>query len=123
MDSLYTPCIEHAKQWLSNSNHPIDSDPNVTCMHTSSQCVLVNLIRRCGNYASFQMPVHGSMVPVQVEGLDEQYQQGNSTLTCWIHKCEVIHYLHHEYAKAPLCAVGTSIGANILSELSKFYMT
>ncbi|THG01598.1 hypothetical protein TEA_010034 [Camellia sinensis var. sinensis] len=28
---------------------------------------------------------------------------------------EVIHYLHHEYAKAPLFAVGTSIGANILS--------
>ncbi|GMP79187.1 hypothetical protein CsSME_00034834 [Camellia sinensis var. sinensis] len=27
---------------------------------------------------------------------------------------EVIHYLHHEYAKAPLFAVGTSIGANIL---------
>ncbi|KAF5952596.1 hypothetical protein HYC85_010540 [Camellia sinensis] len=30
MDSLYIPCVEHAKQWLSNSNHPIDSDPNVT---------------------------------------------------------------------------------------------
>lgn len=27
---------------------------------------------------------------------------------------EVIHYLHHEYAKAPLFAVGPSIGANIL---------
>ncbi|XP_028071651.1 uncharacterized protein LOC114273999 isoform X3 [Camellia sinensis] len=53
-----------------------------------SECYL------CGNYASFQMPVHGSMVPVQVEGSDEQYQQ--------------------EYAKAPLFAVGTSIGANIL---------
>ncbi len=26
----------------------------------------------------------------------------------------VINYLHHEYPKAPLFAVGTSIGANIL---------
>ncbi|KAL7168192.1 hypothetical protein ACSBR2_038600 [Camellia fascicularis] len=49
MDSLYIPCVEHAKEWLSNSNHPIDSGPN--------------------------MPVHGSMVPVQVEGSDEQYQR------------------------------------------------
>ena len=28
-----------------------------------------------GNYPSFQVPVHGSMVPVHVEGLDEQYQK------------------------------------------------
>ena len=26
---------------------------------------------------------------------------------------EVIDYLHHEYPKAPLFAIGTSIGANI----------
>lgn len=27
---------------------------------------------------------------------------------------DVINYLHHEYPKAPLFAIGTSIGANIL---------
>ncbi|KAI7994344.1 hypothetical protein LOK49_LG11G01258 [Camellia lanceoleosa] len=32
-----------------------------------------------GNYASFQVPVHGSMVPVQVEGSDEEYQQDEDT--------------------------------------------
>ncbi|THG14467.1 hypothetical protein TEA_024012 [Camellia sinensis var. sinensis] len=69
MDSLYIPCVEHAKQWLSNSNHPI------------IQSIPIRMLL---------MLVHGSMVPVQVEGSDEQYQQ------------------------APLFAVGTSIGANIL---------
>ncbi|XP_028105290.1 ER membrane protein complex subunit 2-like [Camellia sinensis] len=28
-----------------------------------------------GNYASFQVPMHGSVVPVQAEGSDGQYQQ------------------------------------------------
>ena len=29
-------CVERAKQWLANSDQPIDSDSNVTCMLTSS---------------------------------------------------------------------------------------
>ncbi|CAL5431114.1 unnamed protein product [Camellia sinensis] len=89
-------CIEHAKQWLSNSDHPIDSDPNVT--YTGLRAKLNKIMASdyftttpemkatvemaaaaAGNYASFQVPVHGSMVPVQVEGSDEQYQQDEDT--------------------------------------------
>ncbi|KAL7189550.1 hypothetical protein ACSBR1_039239 [Camellia fascicularis] len=77
MDSLYIPCVEHAKEWLSNSNHPIDSDPNVT-------------YARAWLHGPSPSGRLGLAIPA------------------------VIHYLHHEYAKAPLFAVGTSIGANIL---------
>ncbi|THG01668.1 hypothetical protein TEA_008244 [Camellia sinensis var. sinensis] len=85
-------CIEHAKQWLSNSDHPIDSDPNVTYAGLRAKlnkimasdyftttpemkATVEMAAAAAGNYASFQVPVHGSMVPVQVEGSDEQYQQ------------------------------------------------
>ncbi|THG01673.1 hypothetical protein TEA_008249 [Camellia sinensis var. sinensis] len=90
-------CIEHAKQWLSNSDHPIDSDPNVTYAGLRAKlnkimasdyftttpemkATVEMAAAAAGNYASFQVPVHGSMVPVQVEGSDEQYQQRNLTL-------------------------------------------
>ncbi|XP_057482360.1 uncharacterized protein LOC130769173 [Actinidia eriantha] len=85
-------CIVHAKQWLVNSDQPIDSDPSVTYAGLKAKLIKIMAsdyftttpemkatvemaAAAVGNYPSFQVPVHGSMVPVHVEGLDEQYQQ------------------------------------------------
>ncbi|KAA8533027.1 hypothetical protein F0562_032856 [Nyssa sinensis] len=89
-------CIEHAKLWLTNSDQPIDSDSNVTYAGLRARLnkimasdyftttpemkapVEVVAAAAAGNYASFQVPVHGSImpvnVPVQVEGSGEEYQ-------------------------------------------------
>ncbi|XAR65141.1 hypothetical protein NMG60_11009120 [Bertholletia excelsa] len=87
-------CIEHAKQWLANSDQPIDSDPNITYAglraklnkimaseyftKTPEMKATVEMAAAAaGNYASF--PVHGSVgpvsMPVQLECSDAQYQQ------------------------------------------------
>ncbi|KAG5522367.1 hypothetical protein RHGRI_034523 [Rhododendron griersonianum] len=88
-------CVSNATQWLLRSDHPIDSDPNITyaglraklnkimasdyVTTTPEMKATVEMAAAAaGNYASFQVPVHESMgpvsVPVHVEGLDEQYQ-------------------------------------------------
>uniref|UniRef100_A0A5B6Z9Z4 Glycine-rich protein n=1 Tax=Davidia involucrata TaxID=16924 RepID=A0A5B6Z9Z4_DAVIN len=90
-------CIEHAKLWLANSDEPIDSDSNITYAGLRGRLskimasdyftttpemkapVEVAAAAAAGNYASFQVPVHGSVVPVdvpvEVEGSDVEYQQ------------------------------------------------
>ncbi|XP_028085696.1 uncharacterized protein LOC114286690 [Camellia sinensis] len=89
-------CIEHAKQWLANSDHPIDSDPNVSYAGLRAKlnkimasdyftttpemkATVEMAAAAAGNYASFQVPMHGSVVPVQTEGSDGQYQQDEDT--------------------------------------------
>lgn len=88
-------CVLNAKQWLLRSDHPIDSDPNVTYSGLKAKlnkimasdyftttpemkATVEMAAAAAGNYASFQVPVHEPMgpvsVPVHVEGLDEQYQ-------------------------------------------------
>ncbi|XP_057949189.1 uncharacterized protein LOC131144508 [Malania oleifera] len=90
-------CIEHAKLWLAKSDRPIESeDSSITYAGLRERLNKIMLsdyfittpemkaavevaAAAAGNYASFQVPVHGSMepvdVPVQVEGSVEQYQQ------------------------------------------------
>ncbi|KAA8529477.1 hypothetical protein F0562_033724 [Nyssa sinensis] len=89
-------CIEHAKLWLANSNQPIDSDSNITYAGLRARLSKIMAsdyftttpemkapvevaAAAAGNYASFQVPVHGSVVPVnvpvQVEGSSLEYQE------------------------------------------------
>ncbi|XP_052172878.1 uncharacterized protein LOC127788527 isoform X2 [Diospyros lotus] len=89
-------CLEHANQWLANSDQPVDSDPSVTYAGLRAKlnkimasdyftttpemkATVEMAAAAAGNYASFPVPLHGSMVPVsipvQIEGPDEQYQQ------------------------------------------------
>ncbi|THG06991.1 hypothetical protein TEA_022906 [Camellia sinensis var. sinensis] len=92
-------CIEHAKQWLANSDHPIDSDPNVSYAGLRAKlnkimasdyftttpemkATVEMAAAAAGNYASFQVPMHGSVVPVQTEGSDGQYQQPFVGIVC-----------------------------------------
>ncbi|XP_057494230.1 uncharacterized protein LOC130779580 [Actinidia eriantha] len=95
-------CIVHAKQWLVNSDQPINSDPSVTYAGLKAKlnkimasdyftttpemkATVEMAAAAVGNYAAFQVPVHGSMVPVSVpvlvEGSDEQYQQKDEDAT------------------------------------------
>ncbi|KAL6983556.1 hypothetical protein U1Q18_016940 [Sarracenia purpurea var. burkii] len=97
-------CIVHAKQWLLNSDRPIDSDPDITYAGLRAKlnkimasdyftttpemkATVEMAAAAAGNYASFQVPMHDSMVPVsvpvQVEGLDKQYQQKATYLVGW----------------------------------------
>ncbi|GAV69324.1 hypothetical protein CFOL_v3_12825 [Cephalotus follicularis] len=91
-------CIDHAKLWLANSDNPIEPDSNVTYAGLRERLnkimasdyftttpmkapveVAAAAAAAAGNYAPFQVPVHGSdapiSVPVQVDGLVAQYQQ------------------------------------------------
>ncbi|KAL2559290.1 glycine-rich protein [Forsythia ovata] len=84
-------CIEHAKQWLANSDQPIEPNSNVTYAGlreklnkimasdyfttTPEMKGPVEVAAAAGNYTSFQVPVHGSVVPVQVEGSAAAYEQ------------------------------------------------
>lgn len=88
-------CVEHAKQWLANSDHPISSDANVTYAGlkaklkkimalnyftiTPKMKAAVEMAAAAGNYDSFQAPVPESVELVQTEGSDEQYQEENAT--------------------------------------------
>ncbi|KAL5580160.1 hypothetical protein UlMin_012602 [Ulmus minor] len=82
-------CIEHAKLWLQNSDQLIEPNANITyaglrerlnkimvsdyftTMLEMKGVVVVAAVTAAGNYASFQVPVHGSistiLVLVQVE--------------------------------------------------------
>ncbi|XP_052187322.1 uncharacterized protein LOC127798065 [Diospyros lotus] len=87
-------CIEHAKLWLTNSEQPIDSDSNITYAAlraklnkimasdyfttTPEMKATVEMAAAAGgNYTSFHVPVHSSVVPVSepIERLDVQYEQ------------------------------------------------
>lgn len=83
-------CVEHAKQWLSNSNHPISSDANITYAGmkaklnkimtlnyftiTPKMKATVEMAAAAGNYDSFQESPEDSTV-VQTDGSDEQCQE------------------------------------------------
>ncbi|KAJ9709179.1 hypothetical protein PVL29_000913 [Vitis rotundifolia] len=86
-------CIEHARLWLANSDRPIEPDATVTYAGLREKLnkimasdyftttpemkapVEVAAAAAAGNYVSFQVPLHSSVVPVQVEGSFAQYQQ------------------------------------------------
>lgn len=83
-------CVEHAKQWLSNSKHPISSDANITYAGmkaklnkimtlnyftiTPKMKATVEMAAAAGNYDSFQESPEDSTV-VQTDGSDEQCQE------------------------------------------------
>lgn len=93
-------CIEHAKQWLSNANQPIDSQSNVTYaglreklkkIMASDYFTAMPQMKGPGevaaaaavaDFGSFQVPMHESIipveVPVQVEGSAVQYQESEN---------------------------------------------
>ncbi|XP_038713915.1 uncharacterized protein LOC120007630 [Tripterygium wilfordii] len=87
-------CIQHAKLWLANSDSPIEPKDNDTYsglreklkkimasdyFTTTPEMKAVEVAAAAGNYASFHVPVHGSLVPnsvpVQVEVSIAQSQQ------------------------------------------------
>ncbi|GFZ00120.1 glycine-rich protein [Actinidia rufa] len=99
-------CVERAKQWLANSDQPVDSDSNVTyaalrmklnkimasdyfTTTPEMKATVEMAAAAAGNYTSFQVPLNGSVVaesvPVQVDGQFQQkdedatYFQGNGT--------------------------------------------
>ncbi|XP_061336848.1 uncharacterized protein LOC133283931 [Gastrolobium bilobum] len=79
-------CIGHAKLWLANAEQPIESNADVTYAGLRERLnkimsseyftttpemkapVEVAAAAAAGNYTSFQVPVHGSSVPVEGEG-------------------------------------------------------
>ncbi|KAH1058382.1 hypothetical protein GLYMA_02G022800v4 [Glycine max] len=78
-------CVEHAKLWLAKSEQPIGPDADVTYAALREKLnkimsseyftttpemkapVEVAAAAAGGNYVSFHVPVHGSVVPVEVE--------------------------------------------------------
>ncbi|CAJ1931673.1 unnamed protein product [Sphenostylis stenocarpa] len=78
-------CVEHAKLWLAKSEQPIGPDADVTYVGLREKLnkimsseyftttpemkapVEVAAAAAGGNYVSFHVPVHGSVVPVEVE--------------------------------------------------------
>ncbi|KAH9606850.1 hypothetical protein KSS87_020258 [Heliosperma pusillum] len=90
-------CLNHAKLWLSNAHHPIDSQTNVTYaalreklnkIISSGYFIATPQMRGAGevaaaaadgNFGLLHVPTQESMVnvevPVQVEGSTEQYQE------------------------------------------------
>ncbi|KAK4261189.1 hypothetical protein QN277_004224 [Acacia crassicarpa] len=89
-------CIEHAMLWTAKADQPIESNADVTYAGlrerlnkimsseyfttTPEMKVPVEVVAAAvGNYASFQVPVHDTIVPasvpVEVEGSDSPYQE------------------------------------------------
>ena len=85
-------CIEHAKLWISSAQQPID--PNVDVTYAGLREKLNKIMSSeyftttpemkapvevaaaaAGNYGSFQVPVHGSVVSVEVEGSDSPTEE------------------------------------------------
>lgn len=94
-DSL-EKCVEHAKLWLANADLPIHPGSDITYAglreklnkimasdyYTTTPEIKapVEVAAAAGNYTSFQVPVHGSMIPpvsmpVPVEGSGAEYLQ------------------------------------------------
>ncbi|KAJ4711245.1 glycine-rich protein [Melia azedarach] len=87
-------CIEHAQLWLANSDQPIEPNANITYAGLRERLNKIMVsdyfittpemkapveMAAAANYASFQVPVQGSVVPVavpvQMEGSAVQYQE------------------------------------------------
>ncbi|KAK6160037.1 hypothetical protein DH2020_003418 [Rehmannia glutinosa] len=89
-------CVEHAKQWLANSEQPIEPNSSITYAglrqklnkimaseyYTTAPEIKApfEVAAAVGNYTSFQVPVHGSVIPqvglsVPVEGSAAEYEQ------------------------------------------------
>ncbi|CAI8587797.1 unnamed protein product [Vicia faba] len=85
-------CIDHAKLWVSRAQQPID--PNVDVTYAGLREKLDKIMSSeyftttpemkapvdvaaaaAGNYGSFQVPVHDSVVSVEVEGSDYQPEE------------------------------------------------
>ncbi|KZV32254.1 hypothetical protein F511_26558 [Dorcoceras hygrometricum] len=87
-------CVEHARLWLANSGQRIDPNVDITYAglrekldkimaseyFTTTPAIkaTVDVAAAAENYKSFQIPVHGSVVPVSVtspvEGSSSEYQ-------------------------------------------------
>ncbi|KAJ0094327.1 hypothetical protein Patl1_16308 [Pistacia atlantica] len=99
-------CIEHARLWLANADQPIEPNANVTYAElrerlnkimgsdyftTTPEMKAPVEMAAAANYGSFQMPVHGSVVPVsvpvQVEGSAVQYEEKDE---------DTMNYQEHE---------------------------
>ncbi|PNX78288.1 keratin type I cytoskeletal 10-like [Trifolium pratense] len=84
-------CIEHAKLWVSKAQQPIDPNVDVTYAGlreklnkimsseyfttTPEMKATVEVAAAAGNYGAFQVPAHGSVVSVEVEGSDSQPEE------------------------------------------------
>ncbi|KAK4423779.1 hypothetical protein Salat_1960800 [Sesamum alatum] len=89
-------CVEHAKLWLENAEQPIEPDSNITYAGLREKLnkimasdyftttpeikAPVEVAAAAGNYTSFQVPMHGSVIPpvsvtVPVDGSAAEYQQ------------------------------------------------
>ncbi|RVW31280.1 hypothetical protein CK203_100345 [Vitis vinifera] len=80
-------CIEHARLWLANSDgqsnrmlllhklNKIMASDYFTTTPEMKAPVEVAAAAAAGNYVSFQVPLHSSVVPVQVEGSIAQYSK------------------------------------------------
>ncbi|XP_022867948.1 uncharacterized protein LOC111387611 [Olea europaea var. sylvestris] len=98
-------CVEHAKLWLSNSDQPIEPNSNVTYAGlreklnkimasdyfttTPEMKGPIEVAAAAGNYTSLQVPVHGSVVPVQGEGSTAVYEQEVESPNAQAHGNEV----------------------------------
>ncbi|XP_062111728.1 uncharacterized protein LOC133823138 [Humulus lupulus] len=84
-------CLEHAKLWLAKSDQLIEPSANITYAElrerlskimasdylttTPEMKAPVEVAAAAGNYASFQVPVQGSISSIQVEASVSQFQQ------------------------------------------------
>ncbi|XP_040873865.1 uncharacterized protein [Glycine max] len=98
-------CVEHAKLWLAKSEQPIRPDADVTYAALREKLnnimsseyftttpemkapVEVAVAAAGGNYVSFHVPVHGFVVPVEVEQPVFQSQEKDE------HDCFVVPFL------------------------------
>ncbi|XP_051144584.1 uncharacterized protein LOC127260730 [Andrographis paniculata] len=88
-------CVEHAKLWLANAEHPVESNSNLTYADLREKLnkimaseyfttapeikAPVEVAAAAGNFTSFHVPMHGSVIPAinegaSVEGSAEGYQ-------------------------------------------------
>ncbi|KAL5179046.1 Cytochrome P450 720B2 [Glycine soja] len=100
-------CVEHAKLWLAKSEQPIRPDADVTYAALREKLnnimsseyftttpemkapVEVAVAAAGGNYVSFHVPVHGFVVPVEVEQPVFQSQEKCvcNLNVCWVECC------------------------------------
>ncbi|KAG4403496.1 hypothetical protein GLYMA_01G122300v4 [Glycine max] len=98
-------CVEHAKLWLAKSEQPIGPNADVTYAALREKLnnimsseyftttpemkapVEVDVAAAGGNYVSFHVPVHGFVVPVEVEQPVFQSQEKDE------HDCFVVPFL------------------------------
>lgn len=102
-------CVEHAKLWLAKSEQPIGPDADATYVGLREKLnkimsseyftttpemkapVEVAAAAAGGNYVSFHVPVHGSVVPVEVEQPVYQSQEKDEATNFQVHGSEDDH--------------------------------